>query len=110
MEDMLEEIVGEIRDEHDLEEPQLVRLPGGEFLVDARMNLEDFAEELEMTLPATEVDTVGGFVIELFDRIPRSGESVEYAHRRFEATAVEKSRLLKIRVSPRPGAAPAEGG
>jgi putative hemolysin len=106
LEDILEEIVGEIQDEHDMETPHITRVRDEEFLVEARMNLEDFGKAVGLELPETEMDTVGGFVIDLFGHIPRRGERVEYGDWRFEALEVHKSRLLKVRFERRAGARP----
>jgi CBS domain containing-hemolysin-like protein len=63
-----------------------------------------------MPPPTTDVDTVGGFVIELFGRIPRPGETADHDEWRFQAEAVEKSRLRKVRVVRRPPAPSPEEG
>jgi CBS domain containing-hemolysin-like protein len=83
IEDLVEEIVGDIDDEHDVAEaPQLRALPGGGWEADARMDLEDFREQtgidLEPTEENEEVDTLGGLVVALLGRLPQRGEIVRH--------------------------------
>ena len=78
IEDILEEIVGEILDEHDHEETLLSRLDDGSFLVDARLDVEKLGEALEMDLPEGEFESVGGFIIHLLGRIPEIKERVRF--------------------------------
>lgn len=77
LEDMLEEIVGEIRDEYDEdEEESLVCLNDGEYLVEGSMKLDDLNEQLEMNLESEDYDSIGGLVIGLLDHLPEEGEEV----------------------------------
>ncbi|HEX3430004.1 MAG TPA: hemolysin family protein [Rhizomicrobium sp.] len=83
IEDLVEEIVGDIDDEHDIAEaPQLRALPDGGWEADARMDLDDFREQtgldLEPTDPNEEVDTLGGLVVALLGRLPQRGEIVRH--------------------------------
>jgi CBS domain containing-hemolysin-like protein len=83
IEDLVEEIVGDIDDEHDVAEaPQLRALPDGGWEADARMDLEDFREQtgidLEPTEENEEVDTLGGLVVALLGRLPQRGEIVRH--------------------------------
>jgi CBS domain containing-hemolysin-like protein len=70
MEDILEEIIGDIQDEFDNEKEDLLELGGGAWLCDGRVNLEDLAERIGITLPVEDFDTLGGFVFDLFGKIP----------------------------------------
>jgi CBS domain containing-hemolysin-like protein len=70
MEDIIEEIVGDIQDEFDDERDDVLKLGLNSWLCDARVNLEDFADETGITLPSEEFDTLGGFVYDLFGKIP----------------------------------------
>jgi putative hemolysin len=77
IEDILEELVGEIQDEHDKEEPQLQQIEEGVYLVGGRMWVEDLNEELGLNLPIDEsYETIAGLVTERLGHIPRKGESV----------------------------------
>jgi len=72
MEDIIEEIVGDIQDEFDNEREDIIKIGEGVYLCDARLNLDDLAEEIGITLPAEDFDTLGGFVFDLFGKYPLS--------------------------------------
>ncbi len=77
LEDLLEEIVGEIRDEYDEDEEDLIqKLSDTEYLVDASMKLDDINDALETTFASEDFDSIGGIIIELLDRFPTDGEQV----------------------------------
>jgi CBS domain containing-hemolysin-like protein len=97
MEDLLEEIVGEIRDEHDEEEEEPIRvLSDSEALVDARVNIEDLNAELETCLPHEEFETIGGYAVGLFGRLPRDGEEIDAGHG--VRLKVERTRNRRVQV------------
>jgi len=96
LEDLVEEIVGEIQDEYDEEEKEVVPMPDGSKRVQARMDLDDFNELFEVEIPEGDYDTIGGFVISLLGRLPNVGEEVSYESHSFKATEVEGQRLMKI--------------
>ena len=78
MEDLLEEIVGEIRDEHDEDEQEPIHVISDcEALVDAGTNIEDVNAELGTSIPSDDFETIGGFVMGLFQRFPNEGEEIE---------------------------------
>ena len=101
IEDILEEIVGEIVDEYDDEEPMLVQLDSGEFLVDARLDVDDLAELLNVEFPDEEWDTVGGLVLGLAGRVPEIGEAFEYGEIMVIAEDVQGRRVARVRVAQR---------
>ncbi len=80
MEDLLEEIVGEIMDEYDATEgdrpPDLTQVGEGEFIVDARMNIDDVNERLGLSLPTEDFESIGGYTFGLFGRVPAPGEQI----------------------------------
>lgn len=80
MEDLLEEIVGEIMDEYDAEEQdgtrEIEHLPDGDVIVDARMNIDDVNEQLGLRLPTEDFESIGGYTFGLFGRVPMPGEHV----------------------------------
>ena len=78
MEDIIEEIVGDIQDEFDHETEDVLSLGEGAWLCDARINLKDLAEETGLDLPVDDFDSLGGFVFDLFGRIPLKNEKVSY--------------------------------
>lgn len=97
IEDLVEEIVGEIVDEFDEEEPMVVEVNGG-FMVDARMGVDDLAQLVGIDLPSDEWDTVGGLVLELAGRVPEEGESFDHDGLTFTTTSVQGRRVAKVRV------------
>ncbi|MDZ4340183.1 MAG: transporter associated domain-containing protein, partial [candidate division NC10 bacterium] len=98
IEDLLEEIVGEIEDEYEEEPPPVRRLPDGSYLVDARLEVDRFSEELGIRLPEGEFETLGGFLLSLFQKIPDAGEEVHYAGIRFVVAESDKRSIVKVRV------------
>ena len=103
IEDVLEEIVGEIDDEHDPEEDAYIRPEGDRngkpcFAVRALTRIEDFNEFFESGLSDEEYDTVGGLVMHELGRLPRRGESVEFGGFEFSVTKADKRRIGALRV------------
>src|SRR3990172_6360229 len=98
IEDLLEEIVGEIEDEYDEEPLPLKRLPDGSYLVDARLEVERLSDALGIQLPAGEYDTLGGFLLHLFQKIPDTVEEVQYGGMRFVVAASDKRSIVKVRI------------
>lgn len=104
VEDMVEEIVGEIEDEHDtIDDPELVSLPSGGFDADARLDIDELEEALGVELVSDdrseEVDTLGGLVFLLVDRVPDIGEVIlhESGHK-FEVVDADPRRIRRIRI------------
>jgi CBS domain containing-hemolysin-like protein len=105
IEDIIEEIVGDIADEHDEESPHARPLPGGGFLADARIDLEDFKQEtgIEFHLDETQedIDTLGGLVVSLLGRVPQRGEIVAHPDgTEFEVLEADPRRVKRLRIRP----------
>ncbi len=100
MEDLLEEIVGEIRDEHDEgEEEPIVRIGEHESVVEAGTNIEDVNAALDIALPHEEFETIGGFTVGLFGRLPREGEEIDAGNGvRLRVDRTRGRRILTVRV------------
>jgi len=99
MEDMLEEIVGEIRDEYDEDEEDLVKkLNAKEFAVDAAMKLDDLNDQIGFHLESEDYDSIGGFVIGLLDHLPEEGEEVVFENLRLVVEKVERNRIETIHI------------
>jgi putative hemolysin len=108
VEDIVEEVVGEIKDEYDVEGESLVAEGDGAFLVSGRLSLDRLEQALESPLAnGADVGTVGGLVATLFGRIPRSGERIDHRGFTLEVVAAERKRVNRIRVRRRPEEAPA---
>jgi putative hemolysin len=100
MEDLLEEIVGEIRDEHDEgEEEAIRRIADDESIVEAGTNIEDVNAELGIDLPHEEFETIGGYTVGLFGRLPREGEEIEAGSGvKLRVDRTRGRRILAVRV------------
>ena len=102
MEDILEEIVGEIRDEYDsAEEDEFVEVNENTFLVDAGMDLDDFCEKLgiEKTEDMEDYETVGGLIYDLADKIPSEGEELDFGDKfRIKVLKTEGNKIVKVEV------------
>ena len=101
IEDVLEQIVGEIDDEHDdEEEPELIHAqPGGDWLVSALTPIEDFNEQTGADFPDEEYDTVGGMVTAEFGHLPEIGEEVAVGNYLFHVTEADDRRVQAFRVA-----------
>lgn len=98
IEDLLEELVGEIADETDLEE-SLIAPNGDDWDVDARLPVDDLADVVGIELPDDEWDTVGGLVLALAERVPEEGEIFEYQQLTFRVTRMQGRRVSQITVA-----------
>jgi CBS domain containing-hemolysin-like protein len=103
LEDILEEIFGEIQDEYDQEERQLHKVGPNAYVVDARMALEMLSESIGVELKDEEVETVGGWVMHLSGRIPKQGQVIEQDHFRITVLAAAATRVNKIRLELKAG-------
>lgn len=101
LEDLVEEIVGDIEDEYDEEDDEIIKLSDSEFILDGATKLDDFNEKLSLDLDSEEVDTIGGFVVEKFDKIPKKGETLVFENLTFTILEMDKNRIdkLKLKIS-----------
>ena len=100
LEDLLEELVGEIVDEFDIEEPDVERHQDGSVTVSARFAVDDADELLGAELPQGSWDTVGGLMLGLVGRVPDEGDSVETDGFRLTALDVRGRRIGRVRIEP----------
>jgi CBS domain containing-hemolysin-like protein len=113
LEDLLEELVGEITDEYDREEPRMVPVGNGRYRVDGRLPIDELNEILDVELPHEEWDTVGGLMLGLLGSIPQEGEEVRFDHLQFTAERVQGRRIASVlitRLSGDEGDQEGEGG
>lgn len=110
LEDILEEIVGEIVDEHDIAVAGVVRQPDGSFIVQGTVTIRDLNREFEWRLPDEEAATIAGLVLHEAKRIPEVGQAFMFHGFRFEILRRHRQQIASIRVTPPPGAEPAADG
>jgi CBS domain containing-hemolysin-like protein len=107
LEDIVEEIVGDIQDEHDRTPASVDRLPDGSYLVAARTNIDELNEALDWTLPKQDYETVAGLVLATLGRIPRAGEVVPVPGYTITVMEADARRVGTVKIAPAPPAAPA---
>lgn len=98
LEDILEEIVGEIRDEHDVGEAPSIRQDGDRYWVDGRVTLDDLSHALGRTFEHPEVSTVGGLVYSVLGRVPRAGDELTLDGYRVVVERVDRRRVMRVLV------------
>jgi len=98
LEDLIEEIVGEIVDEYDTEEPLVERLRDGTFRVDAKISIDELNDITGMALPEGAWDTVGGLVFDEFGRVPTVGESCEVSGHSLKIERVQGRRISRVKI------------
>ena len=98
LEDLLEEIVGEIRDEYDADEEEFIqKLYENTYLVEGSMKLDDINDELDTELESEDYDSIGGIIIENLDRLPEDNEEVTLADGiRLKVQGIEQNRIVKV--------------
>ena len=99
LEDCLEELVGEIVDEFDREDLEVVHLSDGSYLVDGGMSIGDLNDLLEIELPDEDWDTVAGFVFSTLGHVPERGEAVSSNGWRFAVEQLDGRRIRQVRIS-----------
>ena len=99
IEDLLEEIVGEITDEYDVESPGAERLADGGWRVPGRLSIHDLNHQLDVELPDTEWDTVGGLIFNLLGHVPEEGEAVRFEGLEFRTERVQGQRIVSVRIT-----------
>jgi putative hemolysin len=107
MEDLVEELVGDIRDEYDVEEAETTRHRGGDLEVDGLLNLDSFEDETGVELPEGPYETVAGFIMAELGRLPAPGDAVDYEQVRLVVRELEGRRVSRVLVTtavpPPPG-------
>ncbi len=97
LEDIIEELIGEIFDEYDQDETVgIKKLEDGSFLIDAATPINDIERELGVTFPETEYETLAGYLLEVFQRIPSTGEEINVGRFQFKIIASSKNKIEKV--------------
>jgi len=99
LEDLVEELIGDIQDEYDVEDDPSRRLRTGEIEVDGMLNLDEFAEQTGIELPEGPYETAAGFLLAALGHLPVPGESAEIAGRRLTVTELDGRRIARVKVS-----------
>jgi len=100
LEDLVEELIGDIQDEYDEGEAGPRQLQGGQLEVDGLLNLDEFAEQTGLGLPEGPYETVAGYVLASLGELPRVGDEVEVDGRRLTVTELDGRRIARVRVGP----------
>ena len=99
LEDVVEEVVGEIRDPYDQEESDVLKQPDGSFIVDGSITIYDLEEETDIKFPEErDYDTLAGFILDTLTDIPKIGEYVDFQNRKFTVQTVENNRIGKVKI------------
>jgi putative hemolysin len=99
IEDILEEVVGEIYDEYDKEESLLVRTGTNKYLVNARMGIDELNDHLKLQIPKDDYETVAGFLLKQMERIPRIGESFQFANLKFTIRQADQRSIKAVLIT-----------
>jgi putative hemolysin len=99
LEDLIEELVGDIRDEYDVTDDEAKQFPGGDLEVDGLLNLDDFADATGTELPDGPYETVAGAIMATLGRLPRTGDAVELGGIRLKVTKMDGRRVARVRVT-----------
>jgi len=101
LEDLIEELVGEIVDEYDVEDPRVEPLPGGDIRVDGRLSIDEANEVLTGVLPEGDWDTVGGLLFSTLGKVAVEGDEVDVDSYRLRADKIQGRRITRVRISQR---------
>ena len=102
-EDILEEIVGEIEDEYDTGEKLFEKYPDGSYFINARMEIDAINEQLAFGIPKGDYETLGGFLLTQFQRIPKAGDTVDYGNLFFRILDSDERSIKKVEIRKKQG-------
>jgi putative hemolysin len=102
LEDLVEELIGDIRDEYDIQQDQATKLRGGEIEVDGLLNLDEFTEQTGIELPEGPYETAAGYVLAVLGDLPSVGDSVQIAGHTITVTELDGRRISRLRVADTP--------
>jgi CBS domain containing-hemolysin-like protein len=98
LEDILEQIVGEIQDEYDEERDWALQIQKGTYLVDARIDLDDLADRSGVKLPVDRFDSLGGMLVDMMGKIPDEGDDYVHGDVKFVVVSADQKRVKKVRM------------
>lgn len=96
IEDLIEEIVGDIQDEHDVEEEEFAMVRENEYVADARIDIDELSEKLEIEIPKEDYDTLGGFLVHMSNNIPSVMEEITYKNILFTVIEANERKVSKV--------------
>ena len=102
MEDIIEEIIGEIEDEYDRRDPRLTLLEEGKVEVDARLEIEELERHFDLEIEDRDFESVGGFIIHLLERVPKAGEKIYYRDLEITVLEADNRRVRRLRIERMP--------
>ena len=102
LEDLIEEVIGDIRDEYDTPDSAALRFRGGDLEADGLLNLDEVEEQTGVSLPEGPYETLAGYVMAALGHVPKRGEAVEVDGHRLEVTELDGRRVARVRVIPLP--------
>lgn len=98
VEDIVEEILGEIQDEHDVEEQKIVRIDASTVLADGRLDVKELEEYFRVEIPEEKFESLGGFIIYIAGKVPKSGETIKFRNLEFTVKSANDRRIQKVRI------------
>jgi CBS domain containing-hemolysin-like protein len=98
LEDIIEEIVGDIEDEFDDDVPEMQKIRENIYKVDSRMTISDFNDAAGLSLPTEDFDTIGGLVLDLFGKVPQKNEAIEHQGILFRVNSVKGTRIKQVTI------------
>ena len=99
IEDILEELVGEIEDEHDIEDEELIQITEKEFIADAKLDIESFEEHFDLSVGDLDVETIGGLMISKLGVLPKINVEITLGNMKLKVVAADKRKIKKIGIS-----------
>lgn len=99
IEDILEELVGEIEDEHDIEDEELIQITEKEFIADAKLDIESFEEHFDLSVGDLDVETIGGLMISKLGVLPKINDEITLENMKLKVVAADKRKIKKIGIS-----------
>ena len=100
LEDILEELVGEIRDEYDEDElTQIIKISDNVYEIEGILKIDDVNRELKLNIESKDYDTIGGFIIEQLDKLPNLNDKVVWNNLRFDILNISNNRIEKIKLT-----------
>ncbi|MBA3308760.1 MAG: HlyC/CorC family transporter [Nocardioidaceae bacterium] len=108
MEDLVEELVGDIKDEYDVDAPETTRSLTGELEVDGLLNLDDFEDETGLVLPDGPYETVAGYIVSALGHVPEVGEVAAFDGHQLTVVTLDGRRIARVKVEARPDTPPEE--